>query len=133
VRVGLLLSRPAAAPIELYLVRGREVNRHYLKMRLLSSGLKAYQCEVCGIAEWRGRPLSMPLHHVNGEGDDNRLENLQLLCPNCHSQTPHFGSRNPRRTRTLARVRAEATLVSVGAFLLDSSTVRSLPLVGTAS
>jgi transposase-like protein len=133
VRVGLLESRPAAAPIDSYLVNGRKVNRHHLKTRLLASGLKAHRCEVCGIAAWRGKPLSMALHHVNGDGNDNRLENLQLLCANCHSQTPNFGSRNPRRTRTLARARAEAAIVSAGAFTLDSARGRALPLVGTAS
>lgn len=133
VRVGLLRSRPAAAPIEEYLVKGRKVNRHHLKMRLLASGLKTHHCEVCGIDSWLGKPISMSLHHVNGDGDDNRLENLQLLCGNCHSQTPNFGSRNPRRTQTLARARAEAGLLSVGAFRLEPSTVWKLPLVGTAS
>jgi 5-methylcytosine-specific restriction endonuclease McrA len=133
VRVGLLVSRPAAAPIERYLVKGRRVNRHHLKLRLLSSGLKAHRCELCGIADWRGDPLSMSLHHVNGDGDDNRLENLQLLCPNCHSQTPNFGGRSPQRTRTLARARAEATLVAIGARLLDPSTLRSLPKLGKAT
>lgn len=133
VRVGLLVSRPAAAPIELYLVKGRRVNRHHLKIRLLDSGLKTHRCEVCGIVDWRGKPLSMSLHHVNGEGDDNRLENLQMLCPNCHSQTPNFGSRSPRRTQTLARARAEATLIRLGARRLDPSTVRSLPVVGSAT
>jgi 5-methylcytosine-specific restriction endonuclease McrA len=44
----------------------------------------------------RGRPLSMALHHVNGDGRDNRLENLQLLCPNCHSQTANFSARGRR-------------------------------------
>jgi transposase-like protein len=131
VRVGLLVSRPAAAPIGTYLVKGRKVNRHHLKGRLLDSGLKTHQCEICGIAEWLGRPLSMSLHHINGDGDDNRLENLQLLCANCHSQTSNFGSRNPRRTRTLARSRIEAVLRRIGAFQLEPSAVRTLPLVGT--
>lgn len=60
-------------------------------------GLKADRCEICGISEWLGRPLSLPLHHLNGDGDDNRLENLQLLCPNCHSQTENFAGRKRRR------------------------------------
>ena len=132
VRVGLLMSRPAAAPIDTYLVKGRKVNRHHLKMRLLDSGLKTHRCEICGIAQWRGKPISMSLHHMNGDGDDNRLENLQLLCANCHSQTSNFGSRNPKRTRTLARARTEAELLRVGAVHLEPSAVRRLPLVGTA-
>jgi hypothetical protein len=132
VRVGLLRSRPAAAPIDTYLVKGRKVNRHHLKQRLLASGLKSHRCEVCGIEEWRGKPISMSLHHINGDGDDNRLENLQLLCANCHSQTPNFGSRNMKRPRTLALARAEAALLRVGAFRLDRSTVRALPLIGAA-
>jgi transposase-like protein len=130
VRVGLLRSRPAAAPIDTYLVNGRRVNRHHLKQRLLASGLKSHRCEACGIDEWRGKPISMSLHHVNGDGDDNRLENLQLLCANCHSQTPNFGSRNSSRTRTLALARIESALLSVGAFRLEASRIRALPLLG---
>jgi 5-methylcytosine-specific restriction endonuclease McrA len=91
---GAIKSRPAAAPIEVYLVRGRDTSRSHLKRRLLSEGLKEDRCEECGLTGWRGRPLSMALHHINGDGRDNRLENLQLLCPNCHSQTANFSGRN---------------------------------------
>jgi DNA-binding transcriptional ArsR family regulator len=97
VRRGDVQTRPQAAPIELYLVDGRTVNRQHLKQRLLGAGLKVARCEVCGISEWRGEPLSLALHHINGDGLDNRLENLQLLCPNCHSQTPNFSGRNVGR------------------------------------
>jgi predicted HNH restriction endonuclease len=44
----------------------------------------------------------MALHHVNGDGRDNRLENLQLLCPNCHSQTENFSGRGRRRLTVVA-------------------------------
>lgn len=97
---GALVSRPQAAPVAEYLVRGRRVNRTHLKGRLLAAGLKENRCECCGIQDWLGKPLSMALHHVNGEGADNRLENLMMLCPNCHSQTENFSGRG--RTRVEA-------------------------------
>jgi hypothetical protein len=76
------------------LVAGRKTNRSHLKQRLLREGLKENRCEQCGITEWRGRSLNMQLHHVNGDGLDNRLENVELLCANCHSQTETYGGRN---------------------------------------
>ena len=94
---GAIRTRPHGAPLTIYLVAGRAVNRTHLKRRLLAEGLKHNRCEVCGLTEWLGAPLSMALHHVNGDGLDNRLENLQLLCPNCHSQTENFAGRGRRR------------------------------------
>jgi DNA-binding CsgD family transcriptional regulator len=94
VKRGAATSRPQAAPIATYLTVGRRQHRGNLKRRLLGEGLKDARCERCGIGQWRGRPLSLELHHINGDGHDNRLENLQLLCPNCHSQTENFGVRN---------------------------------------
>jgi Zn finger protein HypA/HybF involved in hydrogenase expression len=79
------------------LVANRYRGRCNIKARLVTEGLKRHECEECGLIEWRGRPLSLALHHVNGDGHDNRLENLALLCPNCHSQTPNFGVKNQAR------------------------------------
>lgn len=106
-------TRPSSAPITEYLVSGRRVNRGHLKLRLLDEGLKDNRCEQCGIREWRGRPLAMALHHENGDGLDNRLENLVMLCPNCHAQTPNFSGRN-RRLRRLALLRGLSAYADAG-------------------
>jgi transcriptional regulator with XRE-family HTH domain len=99
VKRGAVVPRPVALPIEEYLVAGRttRTSRTNLKLRLLSEGLKQNRCEQCGIVEWRGESLSMQLHHLNGDGTDNRLENISFLCPNCHAQTDTYGGRNGHR------------------------------------
>jgi hypothetical protein len=72
-------------------------NRSHLKMRLLKAELLRNCCDMCGLTEWRGKPLNIHLDHINGVKNDNRLDNLRMLCPNCHSQTPTFAGRNVKR------------------------------------
>jgi len=60
--------------------------------------LKEDKCEICGCTnEWQNKPITLELHHINGDHYDNRLENLQILCPNCHSQTKNFRGRSSVR------------------------------------
>jgi HNH endonuclease len=102
VKRGAIVPRPRRMSLETILAVGPKRNRGHVKGRLIKAGLKENRCEICGITEWLGKPLNMELHHVNGDGADNRLENLQLLCANCHSQTDNWGGRgargNPSRT-----------------------------------
>jgi 5-methylcytosine-specific restriction endonuclease McrA len=97
VATGRIKPQSHLIPLEKLLVKGRRTNRSDLKKRLLDAGLKENRCEICGIDEWMGKPLNAQLHHKNGDGSDNRLENLELLCPNCHSQTDTYGGRNGHR------------------------------------
>jgi DNA-binding CsgD family transcriptional regulator len=94
---GQIVPRPRFQPVSEVFAANTHRNRTQLKARLLSQGLKENRCASCQITEWRGRELSLALHHINGDRLDNRVENLELLCPNCHSQTENFGGRAKNR------------------------------------
>lgn len=68
--------------------------RTVLRRYVIKNNLIPYKCAICGCTEWQGKTLSLELDHINGANNDNRLENLRFLCPNCHSQTSTYGSRN---------------------------------------
>ena len=70
-----------------YLHKGSIIHSDKLKRKLLEDKIKAWCCEECGMTMWQGRPIPLELHHINGDRFDNRLKNLQLLCPNCHALT----------------------------------------------
>lgn len=65
--------------------------------RLYERGLKEPKCEVCGITDWNDKSLSFQLHHIDGDHMNNELKNLQVLCPNCHSQTDNYAGRALRK------------------------------------
>jgi hypothetical protein len=86
-------------PLAEILVRGSTYDRGRLKRRLFANGLKQPRCEMCGQGEhWRGARMALVLDHVNGVWNDNRIENLRILCPNCNATLDTHCGRKNRRT-----------------------------------
>lgn len=73
---------------------GYKRNYYTFKERLFRDGIKERKCEKCGITEWMGEKIVLQVHHIDGNNQNNAIENIQILCPNCHSQTDNFCGKN---------------------------------------
>ena len=94
---GLKFNPHPPFKMEEILVENRPYNTNTLKKRLIKEGYKDHKCENCGRSEWEGNPIPLELHHINGDRNDNRIENLEILCPNCHTMTDNFRGSNKKR------------------------------------
>jgi hypothetical protein len=84
-----------ARPLNEYMIENSTYNRSSLKRRLIQENILANKCSICGLdAEWNNKKLVIILDHINGVFNDNRLENLRLVCPNCNSQLETFAGKN---------------------------------------
>lgn len=97
--------------------KGSKHARNILRKTIIQENLIPYKCAICGITEWQGKTLSLELDHINGENNDNRLENLRFLCPNCHSQTTTYGSRNQKITESNYDITNELRDLVIGKYL----------------
>lgn len=100
-----VISNPGF-PLSVHLVEGRFTNSHRLRKRLIREGYFKHKCYRCDLSEWNGKKIPLELEHINGNKSDNRLENLTILCPNCHAQTPTYRGKNKaplakRQTRSV--------------------------------
>lgn len=81
-------------PIEVYLNNEVAIKSHGLRLRLLEEGFFEAKCSVCGLTHWLGKLIPLELHHKDGNKNNNNLENLEILCPNCHYFTDTYKSKN---------------------------------------
>ncbi len=95
---GLKYVGIARVPIDKVLVKESNFQSYKLKKRLFNEGLKKPVCEICGwsVAASDGR-IPVEINHINGDHRDNRIFNLQILCPNCHSLTENYRGKNKRK------------------------------------
>lgn len=73
------------------------INANQLKKRLIKEGVFEHKCYRCGRTKWEGELIPIQIDHINGIHNDNRLENLTILCPNCHALTPTYCGKNKKR------------------------------------
>jgi hypothetical protein len=83
--------------INCYLSNEYPIQSHNLRLRLIREGFFDYKCYNCLNELWMGEPIPLELEHINGNHLDNRLENLTILCPNCHALTPTYRGKNIER------------------------------------
>lgn len=79
---------------DIFVENSQYTNTNSLRLKLLKYGLKEAKCSSCLGTEWLGEPIPLELDHINGVRTDNKLENLRILCPNCHARTSTYRGRN---------------------------------------
>jgi Zn finger protein HypA/HybF involved in hydrogenase expression len=83
-------------PLSEILVKNYEYSSNKLRKRLIIEGIKEHRCECCGLNEWLGESIPLELDHIDGDHYNNMLENLKILCPNCHAKTPTYRGKNKK-------------------------------------
>lgn len=110
--------------LESILVKNSYYDPQTLKKRLFNESLLEEKCYSCKIGPfWNGQTLTLQLDHINGDNNDNRLSNLRVLCPNCHTQTSTYGGKNNKVKRNCASCKSEITRFSRSGLCIKCSSV----------
>lgn len=91
---GISKSNSDYMSLEEYLRNSQDIQSNKVRIKLLREGYKEHKCENCGLTEWLGQPILLELHHKDGNRNHNKIENYQLLCPNCHAFTDSYRGKN---------------------------------------
>jgi len=101
--IGNKLNKNKELTVKEYINNNTIVRGSTLIKKLINENLKEHKCEKCGNTEWLGEPIPLELHHINGDNTDNRLENLQMLCPNCHALTDNYRGKKNKKEKYLCK------------------------------
>lgn len=123
-------TKQASLTSEMLLRENCKHNRNCLRRFIIKNKLLPYRCAICGALEWNGKTLSLELDHINGINNDNRLENLRFLCPNCHSQTTTYGSRNQQRNESKYEISEELRQLVESTYEKERSVKRVSSVLG---
>lgn len=75
------------------------IHTHHFKLKLIKEGLKEKKCERCKLENWLDSPIPLELHHKDGDCENNKIENIEILCPNCHALTPNYRGKARKEKR----------------------------------
>lgn len=93
---GLTYNSRKYVPFEEYIKRTSHISSDKLRRKIFREGIKQKKCECCGRFEWMGQQIPLEVHHKDGDKTNNNLDNLQILCPNCHALTPTYRGKNAK-------------------------------------
>jgi Zn finger protein HypA/HybF involved in hydrogenase expression len=94
-------------PLKYYLVENIKTSSHRLKRRLIEEGVKQHKCEKCTLDKWLNKKIPLELHHIDGDHYNNRIDNLELLCPNCHGLTPNYRANHKNKNNVNPKLISE--------------------------
>lgn len=100
--------------IEEYLNGNRNIQASKLRQKLIENGLKEEKCECCGLTEWMGKKIPLELHHKNMNHNDNSLDNLQILCSNCHSLAHEYSNTKGKPESSIDTILLKKRVKEVG-------------------
>lgn len=87
--------------IQEYLSNKRYIGSHSLKLKLLDAKIFDKKCCNCQITKWLNQPVPLELHHIDGNNENNNLDNIQILCPNCHALTDNYCAKNKKNNKEI--------------------------------